>query len=67
LKGLAYIFVKMLAVPHIECTDRRIGDMETLTYEVIAWNKRRNDNKKKINWEFTREIADEKLSKYYVA
>jgi hypothetical protein len=57
----------MLAVPHIECTDRRIGDMETLTYEVIAWNKRRNDNKKKINWEFTREIADEKLSKYYVA
>ncbi len=54
-------------VMDIECTDRRIGDMETLTYEVVAWNKRRNDNKKKINWEFTREIADEKLSKYYVA
>ena len=54
-------------VMDIECTDRRIGDMETLTYEVDAWNKRRNDHKKKINWEFTREIADEKLSKYYVA
>lgn len=53
-------------VMDIECTDRRIGDMETLTYEVDAWNKRRNDQKKKINWEFTKEIADEKLSKYYV-
>ena len=54
-------------VMDIECTDRRIGDIETLTHEVDAWNKRRNDHKKKINWEFTREIADEKLSKYYVS
>ena len=54
-------------VMDIECTDRRIGDMETLTHEVDAWNKRRNDQKKKINWEFTKEIADEKLSKYYVS
>jgi hypothetical protein len=51
----------------IECTDRRIGDMETLTQEVDAWDKRRNDHKKKLKWEFTRKIAAEKLSKYYVS
>jgi hypothetical protein len=50
----------------IECTDRRIGDKETLTREVAAWNRRRNDQKKKISWKFTRERADKKLSKYYV-
>lgn len=53
-------------VMDIECTGRRIGDMETLTREVAAWTKRRNDQKKKINWKFTKELADKKLSKYYV-
>ena len=38
----------------------------TLTNEVAAWMKRRNENKKKINWKFTKKNADEKLSKYYV-
>lgn len=50
-----------------ECTDRRIGDIGTLTKEVAAWTKRRNENKKKINWKFTKKTADEKLSKYYVS
>ncbi|CAD7766741.1 MAG: hypothetical protein DNFNHJIP_00738 [Candidatus Argoarchaeum ethanivorans] len=50
----------------IECTDRRIEDMGILAHEVAAWTQRRNDNKKKINWKFTSENADEKLSKYYV-
>jgi hypothetical protein len=50
----------------IECTGRRIGDMETLKQEVGAWTKRRNENKKKIEWKFTRKNADEKMSKYYV-
>ena len=49
-----------------ECTDRRIGDIGILTKEVAAWTKRRNENKKKINWKFTKKTADEKLSKYYV-
>jgi len=53
-------------VMDIECTDRRIEDMEILAYEVAAWNKRRNDDEKKINWGFTSENADEKLSKHYV-
>jgi len=53
-------------VMDIECTGGRIGDKETLDREVSAWTKRRNDQKKKIEWKFTREIADKKLSKHYV-
>jgi hypothetical protein len=50
-----------------ECTGRRIGDIGTLTKEVAAWTKKRNDDKKKINWKFTKEKADKKLSKHYVS
>lgn len=53
-------------VMDIECTGRRIKDIEKLSWEVSAWTRRRNDQKKKINWKFTREKADKKLSKYYV-
>jgi hypothetical protein len=52
-------------VMDIECTGRRVGDMGTLVQEVAAWTKRRNEHKSKINWKFTREIADKKMSKYY--
>jgi len=38
----------------------------TLAKEVDAWTRRRNDLKKEIDWKFTREKADSKLSKYYV-
>ncbi len=55
-----------IGVMDTECTDRRIGDVENLTHEVAAWTRRRNTHKKKINWRFTRERADEKLSQYYV-
>lgn len=50
-----------------ECTDRRIKDKEMLTREVKAWTKRRNKQKKKINWTFTKQKADDKLGKYYVS
>jgi hypothetical protein len=50
----------------IECTDRWIGDMNTLVQEGAAWTRRRNDDRKKIDWKFTRERADKKLSGYYV-
>jgi hypothetical protein len=53
-------------VMDIECTGRRIGDKETLAREVAAWTKRRNEQKKRINWKFTRDKADKKLSTYYV-
>jgi len=53
-------------VMDMKCTDKRIGDIGTLTNEVTTWTKRRNKNKNKINWKFTKKNADEKLAKYYV-
>ncbi len=50
-----------------QCTKRRVPDIKTLTKEVDAWMHRRNNNKKKINWKFTKKNADEKLSKHYVS
>lgn len=54
-----------IGVMDTECTGRRIADKETLTREVKAWTKRRNRQKKKIHWTFTKQKADQKLSKYY--
>ena len=55
-----------IGVMDAECTERRIRDKETLSKEVRAWMSRRNKQKKKIEWRFTKQKADEKLSKYYV-
>ena len=52
-------------VMDIECTDRRISDIELLTHEVGSWEKKRNEFKKRIEWKFSRKIADEKMSKYF--
>jgi transposase len=48
------------------CTGRRIPDIEILRQEVNAWSSKRNKEKKKINWKFTKEKADKKLAKHYV-
>ena len=56
-----------ISVMDEECTNRRIGNIEMLANEVAAWIKRRNENNKKINWRFTKKIADEKMSKYYAS
>ena len=55
-----------IGVMDAECTGRRIGDRETLAREVEAWTRMRNSRKKKIDWRFTKERADQKLSRYYV-
>jgi len=49
-----------------ECTRRRIGDLETLGREVAAWTRKRNLDRDMIDWRFTKEKADRKLSKHYV-
>ena len=49
-----------------ECTDRRMKNISFLKSEVKAWTKRRNKERRKIDWRFTKEKADEKLSKYYI-
>lgn len=56
-----------IGVMDTECTERRIKNKEMLTVEVNAWAKRRNGQKKKIQWTFTKQKADQKLAKHYVS
>jgi hypothetical protein len=55
-----------IGIMDAQCTGRRIKDKELLTQEVNAWTVRRNDQLRKIEWTFTKQKADKKLSKYYV-
>jgi hypothetical protein len=55
-----------IGIMDTECTRRRIPDKKTLRQEVMPWEKRRNKLEMKIDWKFTRQKADEKLSQYYV-
>jgi DDE superfamily endonuclease len=50
-----------------QCTGGRIESKERLKSEVTLWSKERNKNKSKIEWKFTRQDADKKLSKHYVS
>ena len=49
-----------------QCTGRRIGDARHLQSEVCAWEQRRNQAHCRIAWKFTRQDADQKLSRHYV-
>jgi hypothetical protein len=49
-----------------QCTGRRIGDEAHLRAEVQAWEQRRNQARCRIDWKFTRQDADQKLSRHYV-
>jgi len=48
-----------------QCLDRRIPDKETLTREVAAWVRQRNDEGATIRWMFTVEKAREKMGAAY--
>ena len=50
----------------MECTDRRFENAKILEEEVGAWTRRRNRDRKKINWRYDRKTADKKLLIYYV-
>jgi DDE superfamily endonuclease len=50
-----------------QCTGGRIESKEILISNVMIWSKERNDRKCDIEWKFTRQDADKKLSKHYVA
>ena len=50
-----------------ECLSRRIGNPILLEKEIACWSAQKNKMKAKIRWSFTREKADKRLSKYYVA
>jgi len=50
-----------------QCTGGRIESQEKLISDLLIWSKDRNRNKKDIQWQFTRQDADKKLSRHYVA
>ena len=56
-----------IGVMDTECTERRIKSKKMLEQEVKSWTERRNKQRKKINWTFTKQKADKKLGKYYVS
>jgi len=50
-----------------QCLDRRIIDRGALAIEVDAWQREHNARCRTIRWSFTRQHADHKMSRYYVA
>lgn len=54
-----------LSVLSRQCLDRRIPDALTLTKEVNAWQKDRNNKGTTMNWRFTTADARIKLKKLY--
>jgi hypothetical protein len=48
-----------------QCLDRRIAQRRILAKEVIAWVTKRNRLQTKITWQFTKNKAREKLSRFY--
>lgn len=50
-----------------QCLKKRMEDEVMLIRETVAWEKKRNHTKTKIRWTFTKQDADEKLGKHYVA
>ncbi len=50
-----------------QCTGRRLASDAMLQSEVTAWKHRRNQAQARIEWKFTRQDADHKLSMHYVS
>lgn len=48
-----------------QCLDRRIPDIETLRNETKTWERRRNEQQKGVDWQFTNEDARIKLKRLY--
>ncbi len=47
--------------------NRRLPDRDTLASEVNPWQGRRNDEQRRIEWTFSRQDADLKMARHYVA
>ena len=48
-----------------QCLDRRIADKETLIKEIAAWERDRNKNQTKADWQFTTTDARIRLKRLY--
>ena len=49
-----------------QCLDRRLPSRAALGDEVAVWQRDRNEQRKTIEWNFTRQDADRKLARHYV-
>lgn len=49
----------------MQCLDRRIPDVETLHRQTKAWELRRNESQKGVDWQFTTQDARIKLRSLY--
>ncbi len=54
-----------LSILSRQCLSRRIGDKDTLTSEVAAWETDRNNARMKVDWQFTTDDARIKLKHLY--
>ena len=54
-----------LHVLNSQCLNRHIASIEDIKYEIDAWQRYRNDNNSKINWQFSTEDARIKLKRLY--
>ena len=50
-----------------QCLARRVSDRVQVSREVSAWQRRRNAQRCGVDWTFTRQDADRKLSRHYVS
>jgi hypothetical protein len=48
-----------------QCLDRRIPDIDTMRHEVAAWADDRNNQVRRIDWQFTTTDARVKLRHLY--
>lgn len=62
--NMAEIEISMLEE---ECIGRRIGNETQLIDEIHEWVKQVNQEKRKINWAYTKRDAYDRLSKHYVS
>jgi DDE superfamily endonuclease len=54
-----------LSVLTMQCLNRRIPDLETLTQETQQWEQRRNATQKGVDWQFSTLDARIKLKRLY--
>jgi hypothetical protein len=54
-----------LSILSKQCLDRRIGDIDTLKREVLAWTDERNTKRATVCWQFTQDKARDKFAKFY--
>jgi hypothetical protein len=54
-----------LSVLSRQCLDRRIGGLEELRSEIKAWQQKRNQASKAVDWQFTTAEARIKLKRLY--